>query len=137
MTLRALPTMHDLPVSWDGLPVTWGPWHSGRSSLELHLRPADIACRSCGLIESPLVAAGTVHPLPGDTVEGEEVVTLPSGRTHRRAVTVPAGPRLALVAFRCPGCHHDQVYDERTDETWDLDPSDYGEAGSSPEGALW
>lgn len=47
------------------------------------------------------------------------------------------GHALALLAFRC-ACGRDEVRDERTGETWVLDPSDYGTAGSThTDGTLW
>lgn len=110
--------MHDLPVLWDGVPVTWGAWHSGASSFEFHAPLAEIACRRCGLLESRQIAVGTVHHHPEHA----------GGRI---------ASELALFAFRCPGCLHDEVWDRRTDETWDLDPSDYGPTGSTVAGALW
>lgn len=35
-----------------------------------------------------------------------------------------------LAAFRCPDCEHDYVLDFANDEAWDLDPTDYTDAGS-------
>jgi ribosomal protein S27E len=106
MTLRALPTMHDLPPAWDGQPVTWGEWVRVWSTLDFHLPASEIACRACGLIESSLVATGAVDRI------------------------------LVLYAFRCPGCRHDVVFDRRTDESWDLEPVDYLDGGSTS-GGLW
>lgn len=129
-TLVGLPRMHDLPPRWDGRAVTWGPWQHVRSSLAFHVPIHEQACTACGLIDEPLTAGGTVHPMPGETVTSTEVRRLPSGRMYRRDKAVPAHSLLALCAFRCPGCGADRVHDKRTGETWDLDPSDYGDAGS-------
>lgn len=101
---------HDLPPMWDGTPVAWGPWSRDTSSVIHHAPVDDIACHVCGVIEQPLLAGGWVP---------------------RRVVR--------LLAVRC-GCGHDTVYDEQTGEVWDLDPSDYTDAGSWPEpeqGALF
>lgn len=139
MTLTLLPRVHDLPPRWDGRTVEWGPWQQVRTSLPFHVPLDQQACTTCGLIDEPLTAGGKVLPLPGETFEWPDVRTLPSGRTYTRGTKrVPAWPVLCLVAFRCPGCGADRVHDERTGETWDLDASDYGDAGSvEVTGTLW
>lgn len=139
MTLTALPSLHDLPPAWDGRPVTWGPWRETRTSLVFHTSPQDQACTACGLIGEPDIALGTVPPDPGETVDVPNIRTLRSGRTYQSGMkAIPAWPVVCLVAFRCTGCGHDTVLDQRTDETWDLDPDDYGPDGSTgPAGSLW
>lgn len=117
MTLRALATMHDLPPLWDGDPVTWDAWHSGASSLDFHVPLADLACHHCGLLGSRQIAHGTIHHHPSVT-----------GRIENVAV---------LFAFRCPGCLHDEVWDRRTDDMWEVDEDDYLAAGSTVREALW
>ena len=37
----------------------------------------------------------------------------------------------SIVAFRCPGCGLDEVFDMDTEECWTLDGSDYGDEGST------
>lgn len=131
MTLTLLPRAYDLPPRWDDRDVAWGPWHDAPSSLRFHLPPEQQACTECGLIAEPIVASGLLHSLPGETIDIEDVRTLPSGRTYVRGeITVRAWPYVGLTAFRCTGCEHDHVHEERTGESWDLDASDYGSAGS-------
>lgn len=128
---------HDLPPRWDGLAVTWGEWHETRSSVRFHIPLDQQACIACGLLDEPLVAVGTIHPTPGEMVETTRARRLPSGRTYDRRVRVPARPHLRLLAFRCLGCRADRVFDEHSHELWDLDESDYTDAGSTVEGVLW
>lgn len=142
MTLTLLPTAHDLPPRWDGHDVEWKPWHHVWSSAQWHIPDEDRACTACGLIAEPLHAAGWVQPLPGQTCTVADERTLPSGRVYVRGLTpskeIPAYPLLCLNATRCTGCGHDVVHDQRTGQTWDLGPEDYGPHGSSETvGSLW
>lgn len=108
--------LHDLPPSWDGVRIEWGEWSTAQTSMRFHTPPRDLACKQCGQVDQePHIARGrrvddTVVRLPGTGL---------------------------LFAFRCPGCGHDEVHDQADDTCWDLDPSDYTETGSTPEGALW
>lgn len=105
-----------LPTYWDGLPVEWGELALTRGSIDLHLPPS---CTQCGSARSPWRAGGTL-------VLGAD----PRVGAARR--------QLALYAQRCRDCQHDVVYDERTGQTWDLGPEDYGRTGSSEVvGSLW
>lgn len=130
---------HDLPPSWDGQRVTWDRWLEVRGSLIAHAPADQTACHACGLIDDPLVAVGLVEPTPGATFSSVRVKrTRRSGRAYEATVDVPAWPCLDLVAFRCRGCGHDTVLDQRTGEAWDLDASDYGPTGSTATtGTLW
>lgn len=101
--------LHDLPPAWDGVPVTWRPWQTGRSTLVFHVRNAELACRACGLLDEDLTAVGIID------------LDIPRN-----------GWRPRLHAHRCRGCGRDQVHDLDTDEMWDLDATDYGDAGSVP-----
>ncbi len=103
--IRPSGRLHDLPVTWDGHPVTWRGWESDRTSLDYHLPLDELACRTCGSVEGQLVNAGVVHQ-------------------HG------ARDQLRLFAFRCADCQVDQVYDVDSDRLWDLDDTDYGPAGS-------
>lgn len=135
---------HDLPPLWDGRRVDWSAWKDVEpGSLAFHA-PADaFACTGCGWIsDTQLRAVGRVHPEPGATFTVHRDV--PSkrvpGSTWVRKTEVPAWPIARLVVRRCTGCGLDQVTDMETDEVWDLDPSDYTDAGSWPEaeqGALF
>lgn len=131
MTLTLVATRHDLPPRWDGRPVEWGEWHQAQTTLPFHTPVADQACTACGLIAEPAISAGRIPPLASETFEVPDIRTLRSGRTYERGKKlVPAWAVVCLVAFRCTGCGADRVHDERTGETWDLDASDYGDAGS-------
>lgn len=104
--------MHDLPIMWDGQPIEWRPWAECPTSMRFHVIDG---CRKCGVINEPLISTGV---LPVANAEGVA--------------------RLAdLTAFRCPDCGHDHVFQHSTEETWDLSPEDYTDAGSTIEGALW
>lgn len=135
--LRALPTRHDLPPRWDGRAVEWQPWARPVSTIRFHHKPD--AC-DCGSTKQPLVTAGLRDPEPGTTVPTERVKRSPrTGRTWLvPGPEVPAWPALTLRAIRCVDCHVDIVVDEETGDTWELDASDYGDAGSTGvEGSLW
>lgn len=97
-------TFGPLPVSWDGVPVEWGPWEPAA--------PIFICDRSR---RKPLVDVCTACGRPS--------ASQPLAWGKRRGVR-------DLVAFRCMGCGHDSVLDRRTDEAWELGPEDYGRDGS-------
>lgn len=134
-TLPPAPRAHDLPPRWDGHRVEWSgwevePWNTGR----FHLRPD--CCRACGHIASHHVLnTGVVMSEPG------EVIPYRRPRTYAQAAANQAAERDGvglgrLVAFRCPNCSHDTVSSmSRTApgvEVWELDDTDYGDAGSNP-----
>jgi len=106
-----------LPSKWDGLPVEWGDLRLVTGgSLDLHLPPV---CGECGSTASPWRAGGVLL-LARDEHTGRQV------------------RHLALYAQRCRECMHDVVYDERTGQSWDLGPEDYGPDGSTEVvGSLW
>lgn len=106
----------DLPVAWDGAPLTWTPWEPEPVMFLCPPRPTP--CPACTqlLTRRRLVSRGTT--------------------------SVEVGTGRLLYAYRCqqplfrsPGgpCNHDQVVDLHTGESWDLDPTDYGPTGSWPE----
>jgi hypothetical protein len=133
--VRALPTLHDLPPLWDGRRVEWKGWTSDASTLGWHGRPQ--TCEVCGHVGDRAINLGLVFPHPGETMTEPKTVRSKrvKGREYVRNVTVLARPIYWLTAFRCSSCHLDTVWDRRTDEWWDLDPSDYGDDGST-DGAL-
>lgn len=94
---------HDLPPRWDGKDVTWGDW---QGPLPVFICPppslADTCCKACGSIGHNVHNRGYIEQL------------------------------LALYAFRCTDCKHDQVLEIETNELWDLDHTDYGADGSTP-----
>lgn len=106
---------HDLPVSWDGAPVTWGEWEPG---IEARGRvficpPPKVPghCSRCGSIEVPLRNRGLVPSADVDHLV------------------------LRLLVNRCPDCRFDVVWDLEGDDWWDLGPEDYGDGGSVPPAA--
>lgn len=128
MKLRALPTEHDLPPLWDGRRVTWRGWTVPMSTVRWHMAPE--ACTRCGSTEPSSMNPGTVEPLPGEQVDmAVERRTKRSGVVYLTSRRVAAWAVQRLMAFRCATCHHDTVWDMQG-EWWDLDESDYGEAGS-------
>lgn len=110
--LWGIPAQNDLPPSWDGVPVTWAGWRDEpQTSLAYHLPLDHLACDQCGSLAGRLHNAGT-RP----ATEPRE------GWPH---------PVRDIFASRCSDCGHDTVTDTRTNETWDLDPDDYSDAGST------
>lgn len=114
---------HDLPPKWDGITILWRAWATIHSSMRFHAKPEK--CVECGSIAERAVAAGSVPlaecaSLSMSRVEGEWVRTL----------TPAPGHWFRLVAFRCPDCAHDTVWDVDRDEWYDLDFQDYGDEGS-------
>jgi hypothetical protein len=109
---------HDLPPLWDGRPVQWSDWTdeaglAGRTTLVFHVPADHWACTGCGWIrDSELRAVGTLLPGGGVT---------------------DMWPHVRLVVRRCPGCHLDEVTDIDTGEVWDLEDTDYTDAGSWPD----
>lgn len=138
---RALPVVHDLPPSWDGAPITWNGWAEGRTSMVFHAKQEP--CRRCGIADEAKVNIGRRTPEEGATftVPSQRARLLErAGRRVPRGETeeVPAWPVTDLIAYRCRGCGLDHVHDQRTDEWWELDISDYRDKGSTDvEGALW
>ena len=57
-----------------------------------------------------------------------ELAVVDSSTSVRPASVARVVANLAL--FRCPECEHDYVLDLANDEAWDLDPTDYTDAGS-------
>ena len=105
----ALPRVHDLPVSWDGRAVTWGPWHD--STQPTHL-PEQV-CERCGVLGPQRHAFG------------------------RRAPAAGEDQAIDLMAERCPACDSDSVTDMVSHQAWLLDAEDYGPDGSTPPDTLW
>jgi len=96
----------DLPPRWDGRPVEWHGWAAGPPVLICPPRSRS-CCQFCGSLE-PAV----------------------SNRGSRRVIEGRDRFMPSLIAFRCPDCHRDLVWDTSTDKTWELEPSDYTEEGA-------
>lgn len=111
---------HDLPPRWDGAPVEWGGWTS--EGVVFICPPiGQPLCAVCGSTTPRLVSHG-IRTIPYDeNVVPVGVARLQAHETRRR-----------MVAHRCPDCRHDTVWDQETDQVWDLDATDYGDDGSHP-----
>lgn len=121
-----------LPAKWDGRDVAWTKTERPEVIFICPPPTKPDLCPSCGTEARTEIWHGVVTPLPGDTVEGEVIrKTWRSGREYIVRSQEPATAVMALIAFRCPACRHDEVWDLRTDEHWVLDESDYGPDGST------
>lgn len=119
---------NEFPVKWDDRPVEWNTEDPMPGRALSHF---DFTCNGCGASDAPVDCyVGRVDPAPGATFEVDRERKLPSGRTYVRTVDVPAWPLARLSLYRCLACGHDEVYDHETEQLWDLDDSDYGDAGS-------
>lgn len=101
-----------LPDLWDWEPVKWSAWTDDAisdSSANFHWPLEVLACNQCGVLGKQRFATG-IRPVRRDL-----------GETY---------PVRSLHAMRCADCGHDVVVDQRTEESWDLDETDYGPAGS-------
>lgn len=130
--LELIPSTPDLPTIWDGRTVAWQGWtQTGPVFIcRPHRRPEP--CTSCKTTDQPAVNIGVVAPLPGETFTVPKTVTARrSGRVYDVDQQVPAWPVIELIAFRCPGCQLDTVWDQRTQAWWVLDETDYGPTGST------
>jgi hypothetical protein len=95
----------DVPCpTFGGRPVVWDSWEIGPL-----LTHGWSACE-CG--RDPVHhAVGTVHPLPGDTVELVRNKTLRSGRIYGKPYEAPAWPLRRLWASFCPGCRDFTIHE--------------------------
>lgn len=114
LNLRA----HDLPPRWDGDPVDWSPWQP-LPAVTICPPLRTQGCDNCGSATRPLTCHGT-----RTIAYGPNVIPIGRSRLHDRHI------HARLVVHRCPDCHHDTVFDPHTDQWWDLDDSDYQDAGS-------
>jgi hypothetical protein len=124
---------HDLPPKWDGRVIEWGAWAENGPIFicDRTKRKGGLyvpTCAACGSTRPKLQSVGLRHPAPEDTEPGEYL------RTHRNGTPVyaqePMPAYRELHAERCQDCGHDTVYDMRSNESWDLDDTDYGHEGS-------
>lgn len=119
---------HRLPPLWDGVPVTWRPFEPTDATFICPAPKKAERC-PCGSSAHPLIAAG-LRPRDGVEVVRSTRRLKKSGRVVEWQEEVPAWPVYDLTAFRCPDCGEDVVWDQRTNEWWTLDESDYGPTGS-------
>lgn len=129
-TLHAVPDngYTDLPVEWDGLTLEWSAWETRWTTAEWHL-PKE-PCEVCGCTDVRPISHATVIPKLGETFTAHREKTLPSGRVRQVPYQTPAWPVMRFIAFRCPQCGLDEVWDSQRQEMWTLDASDYGPKGS-------
>lgn len=119
-----------LPRTWDGWQVKWDKFEES-IDVQICPPPKDKRRCDCGSTREPLTARGWRQPKPGETTESTKRKMGRFGRWVYVPVMVPAWPRPELVAFRCPDCGQDEVWDMRTNEWWTLGPEDYGPDGST------
>lgn len=129
--LRGLPTPtdreYDMPPMWDGRRVEWSEWDDSRWFI---CPPPKADPCACGSTAPRVTSIGTVHPLPGEMVQGTRTKRLKSGREYGIPTEVPAQPLIALHAERCVTCGLDTVYETATESVWELDATDYRADGS-------
>lgn len=127
--LRALPRLHDMPPLWDGRGVEWASWSTDAGSWSFHAPLDDRCCHECGLVDELMWTSGAVAPEPGATF------LVPGSRRAKssRELEVPAWPVYSLSATRCSGCGHTTVLDTSNNQLWELDDTDYTDAGSWPD----
>lgn len=111
---------HDLPPRWDGYAVEWSEWKSSRDVRICPPPKTRERCDACGSSEPPVHSIGRVWS------DGTNVLRIRRGRLRERFLVA------VIYAFRCPDCQHDQVLDSLRagGQWWDLDPTDYEDAGS-------
>lgn len=120
--------LHDLPPRWDGYPVMWRGWQS----LTGHIcgRAERACCERCGSVEYPTINVGLVGDdpdmTPTDVEHDDQAVRLAYQMRRRRK----RRSWIRLTAFRCVECGADNVVDG-DGVSWNLDLSDYGDAGST------
>lgn len=123
---------HDLPPFWDGERVKWEPWSTGAQIIICPPPPLTaIACDQCGVIDQTKTLLCFGKRLETGEQQTSELRQLPSGNSYTRTTTRPPRHVRDLVAYRCPHCGHDRVWDKRTDDWWDLEPHDYEDTGST------
>lgn len=104
----------ELPATWEGRAVRWANWSAPkRIFICPPPTPEDAACTGCGEITDDETSHGTLMPLPGETVEVEEIFQSKRqpGSSWSRTVGRPARPMTRLVAFRCVACGHVEIVD--------------------------
>lgn len=99
----------ELPELWDGEPVRWEAWEE-----RIHVTHLDNSCDGCGLASSLWQATGFFEK----SSTGSE--------WKRRGMR-------NFHAVRCGWCGHTTVYTMHDEQSWTLDETDYGPAGSYDE----
>lgn len=127
-------TRHDLPPRWDDYRVEWDGWNTGAVGFVCP-PPKHEPCTVCRSLAEPAVNHGNAWSRPGEYRPYAKPRDY--GQVRANAAADRDGVILAsLWASRCPACGHDTVtvfgttYWPAEPETWDLDPSDYGDEGS-------
>lgn len=110
--------VHQMPVAWDGTPVTWTPW-----------TPAPTLCINTGLYDEVGEPLGTTSTCDHCHLHTERWTCRGTLATRGGNVLRIPGTGV-LSATRCGRCGGTSVYSLDTDQAWDLDDSDYGPTGS-------
>lgn len=122
-----------LPPMWDGARVEWTQMDRFAAAFEMFVCPPPKKperCSNCKSTRGPVTWKGLRHPIDGELFETTVTKMGRWGRPVEVPRQVPAWPVYDLCAFRCVDCLHDEVWDMRTGEWWDLGPEDYGPEGS-------
>lgn len=129
--MKSLSLVINLPPFWDGAKVEWK--REDAPTLTFICPPPKVKerCGACKSAQPPVMWSGLRHPLPGETFESTKTKIGRWGHPVEVPTTIAAYPVYDLVAFRCPQCGNDQVWDQRTNEWWDLEPNDYTATGSA------
>lgn len=99
-----------LPLAWDGVPIVWEQWSKRIvSSLDFALGPP--SCTGCDLHSSLWSATGWWAR------------SAMGSQWQRRGMR-------NFHAERCGWCGHTSVFTRHDEQSWDLDETDYGPAGS-------
>lgn len=102
----------DLPRRWDGREIRWGAWEKRiRTSLDFTFSSD---CEGCGSATSLWQATGW-------------------WMLHHRLALGNEWERRGMRNFhatRCGWCGHTTVFTMRDEQSWELDETDYGAAGS-------
>jgi hypothetical protein len=124
-----------LPTRWDGLATVWRGWEYQQPAFVCP-PPTPTVCERCGAPHGhrgwptqsvnrarvALRATTTLADIEADDENRRRLGTL----AHKR----PSIALWRLHAWRCPNCGLDTIWDDDTDEWWNLDESDYGDDGS-------
>lgn len=108
-----------MPVAWDGHPVTWSKWE-----------PAPTICINVGLYDEVGEPLGTTDTCSHCHLHTERWTCRGTVTPSHFGLVTPLRRSTDLIATRCGRCGGTSVYDADTDQAWDLDDSDYGPTGS-------
>lgn len=125
---------HDLPPFWDGWRVVWEGWQA-QPRVFVCPPPKPQPCKGCGSFAETITNWGRAWCEPGAVVPYRRPKSY-ADAAYNQQVAREGAVMLHLFAFRCPDCRRDEVMSMGSNvhdverEWWDLDESDYGDAGS-------